>query len=74
MKKQMNPQEWETMRIEDPEQYKDAYIAFMYDRQNICRCDVCPANQGISGGCSYVEGPCGQQHCWVKAHCHCIDW
>lgn len=69
---QMSPEQWEKLWNEDPERYKDAYCAFMYDRQNICRCDICPENEGRDGGCGYVDGSCGQQNCWVKAHCHCI--
>lgn len=49
-----------------PDEYKN-YIAFMYNPDNICKCDNCPENRGFSswGG----NMPCGQQNCWVAIHC-----
>lgn len=28
-------------------------------------CDTCGHNNHIDGGAAYVQGPCGQQHCWL---------
>lgn len=69
MEELMNVEQWESLRINDPEEYKCAYCAFMYDPANVGCCAVCPENNGQDGGCSFVAGPCGQQHCWVSAHC-----
>lgn len=47
------------------------YIAFMYNPDNICKCDNCPENRGFSswGG----NMPCGQQNCWVQVHCDMFE-
>lgn len=43
------------------------YIDFMCNPDNIHNCEECPANEGFDSW----EGkhPCGQQNCWVIAHC-----
>lgn len=43
------------------------YLAFMYNEDNIHNCSECPENRNEDswGG----KMPCGQQNCWVKAHC-----
>ena len=70
MKKiEMNTKQWENLRINDPEEYKRAYCAFMYCAENIGCCAICPENNGQDGGAGRVAGPCGQQHCWVSIHC-----
>lgn len=65
----MNIEQWESFRINDPEGYKCAYCAFMYNPENVDCCGVCPENNGQDGGAGRVAGPCGQQHCWVSIHC-----
>lgn len=51
----------------DDPRYREKYIDFMYNPENIGHCDKCPENRGFSDwqGCL----PCGQQHCWVRVHC-----
>lgn len=45
-----------------------AYRNFMYNRQNEHNCEACPENKGMDDGQNRL--PCGQQHCWVTAHCN----
>jgi len=40
------------------------YGKFMFNPENICKCECCPENSGFDG-----RYPCGQQRCWVIAHC-----
>ena len=40
------------------------YKAFMYDITNEFNCIHCPENADRNG-----KFPCGQQNCWVTAHC-----
>ena len=44
-----------------------AYLKFMYNEKNAYNCENCPENHGFDSW----EGkkPCGQQRCWVDAHC-----
>lgn len=49
--------------------YIEQYLGFMGNPDNIHKCWKCPANKGIKEGSSHICGPCGQQNCWVRAHC-----
>ena len=49
------------------EEIKD-YQDFMYDPENIERCDCCPENRGFSSWPGH-RLPCGQDNCWVVVHC-----
>ena len=51
-----------------PEQYVQAYKAFMYNPHNVRNCSECPENCGSFNN-NYGH-PCGQPNCWVTAHCH----
>lgn len=46
------------------------YVGFMYNEANVCKCEDCPENIG----CDSWQGrlPCGQQNCWVSAHCDAL--
>lgn len=47
------------------------YSDFMYNPENIYNCAECPERGcGCSNGCG---NPCGQQQCWVIAHCGDAD-
>ncbi len=48
---------------------KDAkeYVEFMYNESNEYNCSECPENREYDGFQHRL--PCGQQHCWVTAHC-----
>lgn len=62
-----NAVDWEHLK-QCPEQYKVNYIRFMNDKRNECNCEHCPhRNDGFESRYSYH--PCGQQVCWVTAHC-----
>lgn len=54
---------WNELK-KDPEAYRRAYCDFMFDINNKCKCKECPENSGFEDPL-----PCGQQHCWVSAHC-----
>ena len=44
------------------------YLEFMYNSDNVCKCEKCPANEGFS---DYEDRkPCGQYRCWVSIHCN----
>ena len=43
-------------------------LNFLYNADNIGRCDECPYNDGYERGAAYIVGPCGQQNCWVSVH------
>lgn len=62
---------WDEMTNEEQVAYRDAYIEFMYNPKNAGRCDDCPENMGFDplNSAGYICGPCGQQNCWVDAHC-----
>ena len=47
------------------------YKRFMYDEKNILNCDHCPENTGSDGW--QCPLPCGQQNCWVEAHCDSLE-
>lgn len=65
----MNVNKWEQLRVNNPEEYKRMYCAFMYNPECVGCCAICPENNGQDGGAGHVAGPCGQQHCWVAIHC-----
>ena len=45
---------------------KEQVIEFLYNKDNICNCEHCPYNEGMS----HESGnPCGQYNCWVEIHC-----
>ena len=44
------------------------YIEFMYNKDNICKCEGCPENYGFKPGAD-DKLPCGQYNCWVAIHC-----
>ena len=56
--------DWNELK-NDSEAYRRAYCNFMYDINNKEKCKECPENIGLK---DYL--PCGQQHCWVSAHCN----
>lgn len=43
-----------------------AYMEFMHNKDNECKCANCPANEGCKGN---NQLPCGQYNCWVTVHC-----
>ena len=43
-------------------------VNFLYNADNIGRCEECPCNDGHERGAAYIVGPCGQQNCWVSVH------
>ena len=47
------------------------YVAFMYNRENVHNCGSCPENTGSDGW--QCPLPCGQQNCWVEAHCDSLE-
>lgn len=49
---------------EEIEKAHTEYCKFMCNPANIHNCDFCPENRDFSG-----RYPCGQQNCWVLAHC-----
>ena len=49
----------------------DEYKQWMCCKENRFCCDECPENADRNTQGSV--GPCGQQHCWVDAHCGHID-
>lgn len=51
------------------EAYRKAYCDFMYNENNVGNCEECP--HGSETWNQYGR-PCGQQHCWVAAHCGLI--
>lgn len=55
------------MEVDGMNEYTENYLAFMYNEDNIHNCSECPENRNEDswGG----KLPCGQQNCWVKAHC-----
>lgn len=49
-----------------------SYVDFMTNVDNVRNCKDCPENFGFSDWQGTL--PCGQQNCWVTAHCnHCDD-
>ena len=51
------------MTNEEVRKYKE----FMFNKENVGNCKECPENKGMSTWDG--RKPCGQQNCWVKAHC-----
>lgn len=47
--------------------YQIAYVEFMYNPENEYNCEECPHN---NPNVVYRRVPCGQQNCWVWAHCY----
>ena len=45
------------------------YKTFMYDENNVRKCDGCPENKGMASDASGNRLPCGQYNCWVSVHC-----
>ena len=45
----------------------EAYREFIFDAQNILKCEKCPENQDMDDWQDRL--PCGQWNCWVKLHC-----
>lgn len=45
------------------------YLDFMYNEKNYMNCKECPENIHDNRNSSGFVQPCGQQHCWVAAHC-----
>lgn len=62
----MNKQEWEKLHDDSRSEYRKRYLDFMYDINNIGRCQNCPENIGYQ---PIGKLPCGQYHCWVRLHC-----
>lgn len=60
----MSWEEWESLAKENPEDYQRAYADFMFRGGNAQDCANCPY-----GGWGMSPRPCGQQTCWVEAHC-----
>ena len=60
-----NKEYWSSM---SPVEHGTKFEEFMYNRDNMYNCKNCPyGDDGYSG--PGIVGPCGQQHCWVWAHC-----
>lgn len=49
----------------------EEYVEFMYDSENICKCENCPENIGCDSWGGNL--PCGQQRCWVTCHCESLE-
>lgn len=49
--------------------YKEAYIAFTINPDNIGKCEGCPANRGCKNYEPDFKLPCGQQVCEVRVGC-----
>lgn len=45
------------------------YGKFMFNPENAHRCSECPENWGCVTKDFDGRYPCGQQNCWVIAHC-----
>ena len=45
----------------------NAYVDFVYNRDNEHNCSECPENEGFDSWGGNL--PCGQQNCWVTIHC-----
>ena len=45
------------------------YGKFMFNPENICKCECCPENVGHDGNGFDYRYPCDQQNCWVAVHC-----
>ena len=45
----------------------EEYISFMYNPENVGKCDACPENKGYDDW--QDRKPCGQWDCWVAVHC-----
>lgn len=59
-----NYEEWEILKKVSPEEYQKEFCNFMFAAINSCNCEYCPY-----GGLGFEGKPCGQQNCWVDAHC-----
>ena len=55
------------MAKKEYDEYVKGYTDFMYDPDNIRKCDNCPENNGFDDWQDRL--PCGQYHCWVSVHC-----
>jgi hypothetical protein len=55
----LSPQEWEDLYDSDPAKWKNAYLDYICNPNNVGCCDTCPENHGYEGKA------CGQQNCWV---------
>ena len=64
----MDKEEWQKLQKENPKEYKNKYLKFMYSEDNAYNCDECP-EQGSSYRGPGNPLPCGQQNCWVVCHC-----
>lgn len=56
--------EWEELAECDREEYRQLFNMFMCKEENSHDCEHCPY-----GGWELSPLPCGQQNCWVDAHC-----
>lgn len=63
----MTPTNWNNLALNNPEKYREKYLEWVYDPNNVGNCRECPDNYGHDG--HEANGhPCGQQNCWVAVH------
>lgn len=60
----LSPQEWDELYETDYETWRWLYLDFLYHRENIGHCEICPFNCGRD----FNGRKCGQQNCWVRIH------
>lgn len=53
------------VKAEITDEYRSLYSEFMHDPSNEGNCDECPERFLTVS----AFRPCGQQRCWVTAHC-----
>ena len=59
------------------EEYAKAYSEWMATESNSHNCANCPHAHDCHNWqerADRVEGPCGQQHCWVDVTCYSEDF
>ena len=68
--KECSYEEFLTLLIEENEEreIEKADFSFLLNPENIDCCNECPENRGFSDWQRRKQ--CGQQICWVEAHCY----
>lgn len=59
---------WMEQEKGDYEKYRKTYSDWMCDPDNLGNCESCP-EQTSRSLCCQGRQHCGQQNCWVAAHC-----
>lgn len=66
----MKYEEWQKLKeeycLDINDRYQKEYIEFMHNSENENNCEECPNN---NPNVVCIGKPCGQQNCWVRAHC-----